>query len=364
VAQKSQAADEPAGTPGSQEVARGCAENPSVSGIRDMRQPQRLSYSGFSLWETRPDEFYLKYLSDRRPPHIPQERPAAAGAAFDAYVKSALHSAIFGAGSDPKYQFPALFEAQVEPQNRDWALEEGEYVFNSYVLSGFYDKLLDLLKTSKEPPRFEFTVEAEINGVPFLGKPDARWVTPGGVPVIHDWKLNGFTSKYTTSPCRSYMRCRDGYVSAKPSKNHDTEHRAFLGYQHGDLTINTTYLEAANTAWADQLSLYGWALGEKIGDENVVLSIHQIVAKPADGRPQLRVAAYRARVQTSYQQELAARLERCWDAITSGHIFLTLSREDSDARCQVLDETAVGLQSDGSNREEYFNETTRDRYRG
>ena len=62
------------------------------------------------------------------------------------------------------------------------------------------------------------------------------------------------------------MRCRDGFVG-KQSKSHDTEHNAFLAYQHGDLTINTSYLEAANPPWADQLSLYGWALGEKIGDE-------------------------------------------------------------------------------------------------
>lgn len=329
-----------------------------------MRLPQRLSYSGFSLWETRPDEFYLTHLSERRPPRVPQERPAAVGSAFDAQVKSSLHSALFGPNADPKYAFSALFEAQVEPQNRDWVLGEGKYVFDCYVQSGFYDELLALLKQSIEPPRFEFTVEAEIGGVPFLGKPDARWVTPASIPVVHDFKLNGYCSKYTTSPCRSYMRCRDGYTG-KPSKSHDTEHHEFLAYQHGDLTINTTYLEAANTAWADQLSLYGWALGEKIGDENVVLSIHQIVAKPKpEARPQLRVASYRARVKASYQQELAVRLKRCWDAITSGHIFLALSREDSDARCQVLDETAVGLQSDGSSREEYFNEATRDRYRG
>jgi hypothetical protein len=330
-----------------------------------MRVPKQLSHSGFSLWEKNPDEFYLKYLSERRPPRVPQERPAAVGSAFDACVKSAVHVAIFGAGSDPNYQFPALFEAQVEPQNRDWALDEGKYVFDRYVLSGFYDDILALLKAAKEPPRFEFAVEATIHGVPFMGKPDCRFVTAGGVNVVHDWKCNGYCSKYTTSPCKSYMRCRDGYASAKPSKSHHTEHREFLAYQHGDLTINTTYLEAANTDWADQLSLYGWALGERIGDENVVLSIHQIVAKPMpEGRPHLRVAQYRARVEAVYQQELAARLRRCWDAITSGHIFLALSREDSDARCQVLDETAVGLQSDGSSLESYFNEATRDRYMG
>ena len=256
-----------------------------------MRQPKQLSHSGFSLWEKNPDEFYLKYLADRRPPRMLQERPAAAGSSFDAYVKSSLHADVFGADSDPRYELPTLFEAQVEPQNRDWALEEGKYVFDSYVLSGFYDEILALLRTAKEPPRFEFAVEAAINGVPFMGKPDCRFVTAGGVNVVHDWKCNGYCSKHTTSPCRSYMRRRDGFVSGRPSKSHDAEHREFLACQHGDLTINTTYLESANTDWADQLSLYGWALGERIGDEDVVLSIHQVVAAPTDARPQLRVAS-------------------------------------------------------------------------
>jgi hypothetical protein len=296
---------------------------------------------------------------------VPQERPAAAGAAFDAFVKSDLHAILFGEGSDPKYSFEALFEAQVEPHNRDWAREEGAYIFDCYQVAGFYTRLLCELKVSKEPPRFEFTVEAIINGVPFLGKPDARWVTPGLIKVIHDFKVNGYCSKSAVSPHKSYLLCRDGYVAAKQSKSHNTEHKEFLGRKHGDLLVNTSYLEAANTEWADQLSLYGWALGEKIGDENVVLSIHQIVAKPMPaGRPQLRVAEYRATVKASYQLELAARLKRCWDAIASGHVFVDLSREDSDARCQTLDEAAIGLQSDGSSRDAYFNEATRTRYMG
>jgi hypothetical protein len=280
-------------------------------------------------------------------------------------VKSSLHNDLFGDNSDPKYSLDALFEAQVEPQNRDWARDEGAYIFYCYEISGFYGALRQQLERASAPPRFEFTVEAEINGVPFLGKPDVHWVTAALVKVVHDFKVNGFCSKHAVSPHKSYMLCRDGYTASKQSKSHNTEHKEFLAYQHSDLTINTTYLEAANPEWADQLSLYGWALGEKIGDENVVLSIHQIVAKamPA-GRPQLRVAEYRARVKASYQIELAARLKRCWDAITGGHVFPELSREDSDARCQILDDTAAGLQSDGSSRDQFFNETTRDRYRG
>jgi hypothetical protein len=294
---------------------------------------------------------------------VPQERPAAVGSAFDARVKAALHEALYGAGADPKYAFEALYEAQVEPQNRDWALDESQHVFDCYKVSGFYDGILRELLVSVEPPRFEFTVEAALCGVPFTGKPDCGWVTPGSVRVIHDWKCNGYLGKATTSPHKSYMLCRDGWIG-KQSKSHGTEHNAFLGRPHGDLTINTSYLESANTAWADQLSLYAWAMGEPVGGETVI-SVHQIVAKamPAE-RPQLRMAAFRALVAKEYQLALAERLKRCWGAITSGHVFLDLSREDSDARCEALDAAAVGLISDGSSRDDYFNTATRQGYMG
>ena len=76
------------------------------------------------------------------------------------------------------------------------------------------------------------------------------------------------------------------------------------------------------------------------------------------------MAAFRALVARDYQTTLAGRLKRCWDAITSGHVFPDLSREDSDARCGTLDAAAVGLQTDGSSREDYFSECTRVRYMG
>src|SRR5690606_5730332 len=87
-----------------------------------MRIPERLSYSSFSMWEKNPEQFYLKYCAETRPPRAPQERPASVGSAFDAFVKAAFHEALFGKGHDPIYEFEALFETQVEPHNRDWAL--------------------------------------------------------------------------------------------------------------------------------------------------------------------------------------------------------------------------------------------------
>ena len=322
-----------------------------------MRTPTRLSHSGFALWESNPTEFALKYLVEHRPPRVPQEHPAAAGSAFDAYAKAHLQHALDGTNYGQRFQ--ELFEAQVEPQNRDWAIEEGKYIFECYKVSGFYDELLDLLQKAKNP-RFEFTVDATINGVPFTGKPDCQASLKDSLEIVHDFKLNGYCSKNTTSPHKSYMKCRDGWVgkASKHSRSHDKEHKEFLAQDYKGLTTNTSYLEAANPSWADQLSLYGWALGEKIGDENVVLSIHQIVASPSIPRPKLRVASYRARVSQAYQLKLAERLKTCWDAI-HGHVFLDVAREESDQRCADLEEMAIGLMTHSN-----CNEFVRAKYRG
>ena len=116
------------------------------------------------------------------------------------------------------------------------------------------------------------------------------------------------------------------------------------------MTINSGYMEFCNSEYADQLSLYGWLLGEQIGDENVVLGIEEFACKfMGEGNPPtLRYARHRGRVKADYQLTLAKRVSDCWQAITSGHVFSGLSREDSDARCRVLDEMATGLMSSGS----------------
>jgi hypothetical protein len=108
------------------------------------------------------------------------------------------------------------------------------------------------------------------------------------------------------------------------------------------------------------------ALGEKVGDENVVCGIEELCAKCMgegvlnDGiPPTLRYARHRGRVKADYQVALEARVKKCWDAITSGHVFTDLPLEDSKARCEVLDEMAVGLMSSGTDLDNWFNEVTR-----
>ena len=330
-----------------------------------MRQPTYLSHSSLALWAKDKEEFYIKHLAETRAPRIAQEVYMSVGGSFDAYAKSALHERLFGKGTDPQFEFQTIFENQVEPHNRDFALDAGKYIFNCYVLTGAFDELLALLQKSKEPPRFEFEVRGEIKGVPVIGKPDCRFIHGCGVHVILDWKVKGFCSKYGASPSKNYRLCRDGYGSPhKPSRSHNKAHECYEPYDHHGFEINKFYLESGNDEYADQLCLYGWLLGEQIGDEEVVCCIDEIVGKyMPEGKPLLRVAQHRARVSNAHQMTVLTRMTDCWDAITSGWIFRDLSREESDAKCRHLEEKVIALQSDGSVAEDLFAQMARPQFR-
>ena len=326
-----------------------------------MRIPKSLSYSSMVLWETNPEEFFLRYLAEHAAPRLPQEPPMAVGSSFDARVKSALYAALFGAGSNPKFEFEAIFESQVEEQCRDFARTAGQVVFDAYKLCGAYDELLTLLQKSVEAPRFEFKVDGIIASVPFTGKPDCRFGLELGRGLIHcilDWKVRGYCSKYATSPSKGYMLCRDGYKSDKPSRSHNTQHTNYMAYDHRGLTINVGYMEYCNSDYADQLCLYGWLLGEIPGDENLVGMIEEIVAKPATP-PTLRIANHRARIKADYQQKLQGRVVHCWTAITTGDIFPDLTHEENISRCEVLEETALSLGKTAGPYDDWFNAVSR-----
>jgi hypothetical protein len=333
-----------------------------------MRLPKTLSYSSMSLCEKQPEEFYLRYLAEHRPPRLPQEPPMAVGAAFDAYAKSTLNYHLFGNAMSSQFDFATIFESQVEPPCRDFALKAGKHVWKCYKLCGAYDDLLALLKQSVEPPRFEFSVEGTIGAAPFLGKPDCRFVLDlgeGRIHCVYDWKVKGYCSKYGASPSKGYMTCRDGFHAEKQTRSHGKEHGMFLAMQHRGFPINAGYLETCNDEYADQLTLYGWLMDEKVGDESVVLGIEETVAKfmGFGNLPQLRYARHRGRVKAEYQHKLFDRVQNVWARVTSGHIFRDMSKEDNDARCEVLEGMSVGLAADTSDEGKWFNEATRPQFR-
>lgn len=303
-----------------------------------MRIPSYLSPSSLALWESDREAYFLKHLSENRPPRIPQADYMSIGSAFDAYVKSALHHACFGKGTDPKFEFDAIFTEQVEEQNRDWALKAGKFAFDAYRETNSYDELLSDLQRSQFAPQFEFRLDGVVSSVPLMGKPDCRYIHENGAHIILDWKVNGFCSKYGASPYKGFRMIRDGWVG-KRSRGCNQPHKMYKPMQHHGIEIGSHYLEETCEDWADQLSIYGWMLGERVGDEDVVVCIDQLACKPNEGSfPWVRVANHRCRISQPWQDSLKQRLVNCWKTINSGFIFDNiLSREESDERCEVLD---------------------------
>jgi hypothetical protein len=218
---------------------------------------------------------------------------------------------------------------------RDFAIEAGQHVFDAYCYTGAYRELLDDLAEAVEPPQFEFTLREGVRGIPLLGKPDCQYRTKDA-HVMLDWKVNGYCSKYAKSPNKLYSMVRDGQ-DQKPSRNAGNPHKGYIPMEYNGLTIGSHYLEAANESWADQLAIYGWMMGEQIGDESMVARIDQIVAKPHKDGPILRVANHKARISTFWQHRLLRRLQDAWEVLNSEHIFTEMTLDESLARCATLD---------------------------
>jgi hypothetical protein len=310
-----------------------------------MRIPQYLSPTSLKIWQADPYEFYRLYLADTRQPRDPQTRPMSIGSAFDAFVKSYLFERIFGKGHKdwPKYELHTIFEAQVEPHNRDWALGEGCLVFEAYKASGaLADLLLDVSGAASEP-RFEMTMQGAVQGrregmsmkigVPLLGKPDLFFVNKEGAAICHDWKVNGYCSNFPTSPMRGYKWCRDMWahetLNTKQSRSHNQSHKEYLPLIFKGMEINGGLnLEVLNGDWADQLATYAWLLGLEVGEE-FVASIDQLVGQ----RGAQRVAGHRTRVGSARQIYLLQQYLELWTRINSRHFFREMSEEDSIQRC-------------------------------
>jgi len=332
-----------------------------------MRIPTYLSPSAIAKWETSVEGFYLHYLTDNPPPREQQNQAMAIGSSFDAYVKAFLHEKLFGKSHTDSNRFGlrALLEAQVEPQHRDWAKRHGLYAFQVYQSSGALLDLLSDLQAAQKEPRFEFEVKGQVDGyregvmkemegVIFLGKPDAAYINRDGKHIILDWKVNGYCSNYATSPKPGYVRLR-GMGGRSWGM-----HKGCSPMEIGGITVNiASTLEHCDEGWARQLAIYGWLCDEPVGSDFIV-AIDQLSCKPsgmADIPPEIRVAEHRIRIGKEYQFKVFNRAKEIWSIIKSGHIFRQMSEGDSKARCQLLDQQAEELY--GPNADSDFLEMTR-----
>lgn len=322
-----------------------------------MRIPDRLSFSAFNMFETDREAYVLKYLVDDRPPREPQTRPMCVGSAFDAYVKAYLYNHIFGA-NNPEFEFPTLFETQVEEHNRDWALGAGAYAFGCYKETGALADLMKLLEISQSEPSFETKLESTLtykgSSIPFIGYADIMFSTKQGTPMTFDWKINGFCGKKSAvSPKKGYVMIRGGRTSGKAHP------KAQIQYVEG-VPINTAIkFHEINPSWNDQLTIYGWLQKIAVGTPFIV-GIEQGVCKPTGtDYPEMRFARFTGRIDPDEQERLWERLAFCWNSVAAGHPFNgKLSRAEGDIRFKTLQEYNQGLTGD-TDEDIWFRENTR-----
>lgn len=305
-----------------------------------MRRPEYMSPSSLATFYKDPQEYFLWYLADVRPPKFPQTKPMSVGSAFDAYAKHYLHEALFGKDNDPKYSFDALFTSQVEEHNRDWARVHGKYCFEQYKKYGALADLLSELQNSVGKPRFEIEIRGIVDGereglkgtfqgVPLLGKPDIQFISKTGAHVIFDFKVSGYCGTGNTSPMRGYLRLR--------GENTHTMHKDCFPMVMNGMQINAgLYLNDTDKKdWAKQLAIYGWLFGEEIGSE-FVTAIDQLACAYNGDYPLIRVAEHRLRISGKFQVEWFKKIQYAWEVINSDHFFRDLTKEDSQKRCELL----------------------------
>jgi len=224
-----------------------------------------------------------------------------------------------------------------------------------------------MMEGAQEAPQFEFTVNTMIGEVPILGKPDCKFINREGAHVILDWKVNGYCGRGTSSPYKGFAVVRDGLDWPKPSRGANRPHKLYEPTNYKGIEVNSLFMEEVSIDWADQLAMYGWMMGEEIGNEDVIVCIDQIVAKAAgkgglkDGDPLLRIASHRTRVSNQHQLALANRIKIMWDAIHNDHVFLEMTKEDSQARCAKLSAKSRWMVSDGSRDGEFFARCAREK---
>ena len=318
-----------------------------------MRTLEALSPTSLKLFWADPEMWYIRYLAEPRLPRSAQAKPASVGSAFDAMIKNLLFKRFYPniiVNEHHPFSTVKLLEAQVEPQNREWATEQGLHCLTQYNASGALADLLLETTNLHKLPVFEFRAREKISlrslEVPILGIPDMSYHRSADSPLtILDWKVNGYCSKSITSPAIGFVKCRDGwsYAEAKPSRTANKSHPKAFPRNVDGVMMSSVPLEETNEDWAAQETTYAWLLGVPPGGK-FYCAIEQLCGYPnGQAKPDIRVASFRATVSDGYQEHLIGKYVTCWHAYMTGHIFVTESREASDLKCKMLDGLCTSL---------------------
>jgi hypothetical protein len=297
--------------------------NTSKSSPNVKKTPKYLSPTSLRLLETNPNDYYLRYILGV--PRSPQTKAMAIGSAFDARVKARLTEDVLG---QPDI-FEQLFETQVEKSLQDWCRPHSAGILQEYISCGAYMELLNELEGS-EDVRFEFDAEIIVRyddgfAVPIFGKPDFYAHLKSGANLIYDWKVNGYCSK--ASPHPGYVRL---YETTGQTKAYSGSVLMFHGIPYSPTAV-------LKPEWEDQLLFYVMSAASPAhADHPWLAGIEQLAFLSPE---RMRVAQHRLTIPQAKFDHLRTRLRRAWEGVQSGHYFLTVSRDENDARIAQLEGT-------------------------
>lgn len=280
---------------------------------------KKLSPSALSWFEKDVEKFVLYYVFGEK--RGKQNFAMAIGSAFDARIKGEIIADLLGQ-PNPWEEF---FNKQVETEElRDFTRGRSAIILKDYKQCGAYSYLLDTIKNYEGTPRFEFDAAGIINvnglDIPIAGKPDLH-VCLGECQIVLDWKVNGFMSSASPAPGYASLRGLDGF-DAGHHKN------VMCMMKHG---IMIAIGGAMKPEWQTQLVMYQWMI-DAANEKPWIAWIEQL----AYANNTLRVASHRICIDEEWEASVRDRVYRCWNAVSTGHYFWDVSREESDARMQEI----------------------------
>ena len=282
-----------------------------------IRKPEYLSPSALKMWLEDQDKYFMTYLAIVRPPRYPQTKAMAIGSGFDAYCKTFLSKRY----SNSPYDRDALFNNQVEKHNRDLVRADSEKVFKMYNDCGALTSLcrmLDKADNIRFESRITGTVTVGNSSVTIQGVPDMMFELE--VPVIFDWKVNGFYSK--ASP-------KAGYCNIFPDL---MAHKDCYLIEHYGISHNAAWFNNLYPDWALQLSTYSWLCGLPVGNRQMNM-IHQLVFDP---KGNMRVAVHAGLCEPDYQLLIYNSYVDLWNRIVNDRIFDSVKIEQMNREAETL----------------------------
>ena len=261
--------------------------------IQIERYPSFLSASSLNLAEKSPNKFYLKRLSNTIFPKDEQTLAASIGSAFDYLVKDK----IIKSKLPTKISMLADMFKSVE-NNHEEAWQVGGKIYTEYEKF-----VLDIYEFEDVEVVTGFTVDLKpVFGldykIPLYIKIDGiKRVTYFNEPIIHDWKVSGYTSEAGISPKPGYFRV---WENGRLKPCHDNYSKE-ISIEDIDLT------------WGTQLCTYGlWKHGY---GKKFPVSIDMICF---NNKNDMRVAQYQAWVPVKFQQNVIYKYAMLWKSLLDG----------------------------------------------